>query len=246
VNSLLAAELIKLRTTRTAAALLAATVAVSALAVASAVVVGADSSTFDLATDDGVRRILNVSANGSIFVLVLGVIISAGEFRHGTATDTFITTPRRERVITAKLAAATFTGVAFGAVASSVAIAVAGLTYRAKGITFPLRSSGAWSTLGGAVLYAALFGAIGAASGSLIRNQVAGIVGWLAWLAIVEHIAVGFFSAIGRWLPAAAGQALVRAPNEDLLSQSTAALVLLFYAAAIGATAIISERYRDG
>jgi len=124
-------------------------------------------------------------------------------------------------------------------------LAVANLSYRLAGYTFPLDSSDAWYTLAGAVLYAALFGALGAATGSLVRNQVAAIVGWLAWLFVVEHIAVGFLPSLGRWLPAAAGRALVRAPNEELLAQSTAAVVLAVYAAAMMSIAVFSERYRD-
>jgi ABC-2 type transport system permease protein len=245
MKDLLAAEFLKLRTTRTTWALLAATVAVSALAVASAVVVGADTATLDLESDRGVRAILNVSANGAIFVLALGIIIAAGEYRQGTATDTFLTTPRRWRVIAAKLGVAAATGIVFGALSAGVAIAVANLSYRLEGSSFPLGSAEGWSTLAGAVLYAALFGALGAATGSLVRNQVAAIVGWLAWLFVVEHIAVGFLPDLGRWLPAAAGQALVRAPNPDLLSQPAAAVVLAAYGAVIMTLAIVSERHRD-
>lgn len=245
MTALLAAEFLKLRTTRTTWALLAATVAVSALAVASAVIVGADTATLDLESDRGVRAILNVSANGAIFVLALGIIIAAGEYRQGTATDTFLTTPRRWRVITAKLGVAAAAGVAFGALAAGVSIAVANLSYRLEGYRFPLDSAEGWSTLAGAILYAALFGALGAATGSLVRNQVVAIVGWLAWLFVVEHIAVGFLPDLGRWLPAAAGQALVRAPNPELLAQTTAAAVLAIYAAVIMSVAVVSERHRD-
>lgn len=245
MTGLLAAEFLKLRTTRTTWALLAATVAVSALAVASAVVVGADSSALNLESDRGVRTVLNVAANGAIFVLALGIILAAGEYRQGTATDTFLTTPRRWRVIAAKLGVAATTGIVFGALSAGVSIAVANVVYRLEGYTFPLDSSKGWSTLAGAVLYAALFGALGAATGSLVRNQVAAIVGWLAWLFVVEHIAVGFLPDLGRWLPAAAGQALVRAPNQELLAQPTAAAVLAAYGAVIMTLAVVSERHRD-
>jgi ABC-2 type transport system permease protein len=244
VTNLLLAEALKLRTTRTMWALLAATVAVSALAVASAVVVGAD-TTLDLESARGARSVMNVTGNGAIFVLVLGVIISAGEFRMGTATDTFLTTPRRGRVVVAKLVTAGVVGLVFGALAAGVSLGVAGVSYRLEGLTFPLGSSDAWSTLGGSVLYAALFGAIGAATGSLVRNQVVAIVGWLGWIAVVEHIATGFAPEIGRWFPVAAGRALVGEAGGDLLSRGTAAIVLFGYALVIMGLAVVSERYRD-
>jgi ABC-2 type transport system permease protein len=245
VRDLLAAEVLKLRTTRTVWGLLAATVAVSVLAVASAVIVGADTS-LDPESARGVRSILSVTVNGAIFVLVLGVIISAGEYRHRTATDSFLTTPRRWKVIAAKLCVAGAAGVVFGAFSAGVSMAAAAAVYRIEGFTLPLGSSDAWATFAGAIFYAALFGAIGAATGSLIRNQVVAIVGWLVWLAVVEHIAAaGFLPEVGRWLPVEAGRALVLSPNEDLLAPATAALVLATYAVAIMGLAIFTERYRD-
>lgn len=244
MSNLVAAEFLKLRTTRTMWALLAASLAVSALAVASAVVVGTDTD-LDLESARGMRSVLSLSATGAIFVLVLGVIISAGEYRQRTAVDTFLTTPRRWRVIVAKLGTAGATGAIFGALVAAVSVAVAVAAYRLEDATFGLDSAEMWATVAGAVLYAALFAAIGAATGSLVRNQVAAIVGWLVWLAVVEHIAVGFVPDIGRWLPAAAGQALVRTPADDLLSPVTAAVVLAGYATAAVAAAIVTERYRD-
>jgi len=244
MKGLLAAEFLKLRTTTTTWALLSAAVATTALAVIGAIV-AADNSNLNLESDDGVRTVLHVTASGGIFVLVLGVIISAGEYRQRTATDTFLTTPRRWRVIANKLVVATTAGVAFGALSAGVALAVANHVYAIKGYAFPLESSDAWAILGGAVLYAALFGALGAATGSLARNQVGAIVGWLAWLFVVENIVLGLLPTLGRWLPAAAGRSLVRDPNGDLLSQPVAALVLAIYAVAVMLIAILSEDRRD-
>jgi ABC-2 type transport system permease protein len=242
--ALLAAEFLKLRTTRTPWALLAATAVLTGLGVASAVLVGADAD-LGLDSERGVRSILAASASGAVFVLVLGIIISAGEYRMRTSVDTFLTTPKRWRVIVAKIATATLSGVGFGAVAAGAALLGAALAYRYKGFSFPLDSSQAWAGLGGAVLYATVFAALGAATGSLVRHQVAAIVGWLAWFAVVEHVMVGLLPEVGRWLPAAAGRALVRAPGEDLLSPGTAAAVLVGYAVVITTAAVITERYRD-
>jgi len=246
MTDLIAAEILKLRTTRTVWALLAATVGVTMLAVTGAVL-AADSgnATLDLESDRGVRTVLHVSASGGIFVLVLGIIIAAGEYRQRTAVGTFLTTPRRSRVIAAKLVVGAGVGTVFGALAALAAFGAANHNYRAKGYTFPVDSSDVWTILGGAVLYAALLGAIGAATGSLVRNQVGAIVGWLAWLAVAENILFQISPSIGRWLPVAAGRALVRDPDGDLLSQPVAAVVLAAYAAAIMAVAMISERRRD-
>ena len=148
-------------------------------------------------------------------------------------------------MVVAKLSVATGIGVLFGALSAVVAMAVADHVYTLKGYSFPLDSSDAWTTLTGAVLYAALFGGIGAATGSLVRNQVGAIVGWLVWLAVVENIVVEISASLGRWLPVAAGRALVRDPAGELLSQPTAALVLALYGVAIMSAAIVAERRRD-
>lgn len=242
---LLAAEVLKLRTTRTVWALLGATLALTGLAVAGAVLAGANEANLDLESTKGVRTVLHVSAGGAIFVLVLGIIIAAGEHRQRTATDTFLTTPDRRRVLVAKVTVGAAAGVVFGALAAGVAMAVANHTYGLKGYTFPLDSGDAWSTLGGAVLYATLFGALGAATGSLVREQVSAIVGWLAWLFVIENIVLGVAPDAGRLLPAAAGRALVRDPNGDLLSPGAGAGMLVLYAMAIIAMAVYSERHRD-
>ncbi len=244
MRNLIAAEFLKLRTTKTVWALLAATVGTTTLAVIAAIMV-ASNSKLDLESLKGVRTVLHVTASGGIFVLVLGIIISAGEYRQRTATDTFLTTPQRSRVIASKLVVATSTGVVFGALAAVSALGVANHVYAIKGYAFPLGSSQAWTILGGSVLAAALFGAIGAATGSLVRSQVTAIVAWLSWLFVIENIIFGLFSTVGRWLPAALNRSLLRDPNADLLGQGTAGFALLVYGVVIVFAAVLYESRRD-
>jgi ABC-2 type transport system permease protein len=49
-------------------------------------------------------------------VAVMGVTVSSGEFRHATATLTYLATPRRGRVLTAKVVAGACAGAVFGLV----------------------------------------------------------------------------------------------------------------------------------
>lgn len=244
MSALLRAELLKVRTTRSAWVLLGAMVLLTVGAVIGAVVV-AGNLDLDLSTEEAVRRVLHVSGSGAVFVLVLGVMMSAGEHRHGTATETFLTTPNRWRVLVAKVIVATGVGAAFGLVAAGAALGAATHAYGMRGEALDLGAAGGWSILGGAVLYAAIFGALGAATGSLVRNQVTAIVAWMVWIFAAEQVVLGIVPGLGRWLPAAAGRALVRDPASDLLGQPSAAVVLVVYASAIMAVGAFVERRRD-
>ncbi len=241
--ALIRSELIKVRTTRTVWALLGATAALTVLAVAGAVIVGSNSGV-DLESESGVGLALHVSGVGAVFVLVLGAIVTAGEFRHGTATSTFLTTPIRWRVLGAKVITASALGLAFGALSATVALAVASHTYQMQGYTLPVDSTQLRQIVIGAIVYAALFGALGASLGSLVRNQVAAIVGALAWLLIAEQIVANLAPDIGKYLPASAGRALVLDP-EALLSQQVAMAVLAGYAVAVFGLAVAAEWRRD-
>jgi ABC-2 type transport system permease protein len=243
VIDLVVAEWLKLRTTRLVVAVVPAAVALSFAAVAGAVL-SMDSSG-QLGSADGVRRVLAVTGTGAIVVLVAGILVSAGEYRHGTACDTFLSTPRRHRVLMAKLWAGAALGSATGAITSLVCVGVAAVLYDARDATFPFGDADVWLTLAGTLTYTTLFAVLGVALGSLLRNQVLAISCALAWLAVVEHTLVNLAPDIGRWLPAATGQAIVRTPLDQLLSPLAGAGVLTFYAAAIAVAGVRVAATRD-
>ena len=48
-----------------------------------------------LTTSEGLRGVFSAASAGSVVILMMGVLVMAGEFRHGTATSTFLISPDR-------------------------------------------------------------------------------------------------------------------------------------------------------
>jgi ABC-2 type transport system permease protein len=244
MRDLVAAEWLKLRTTRLLSGVIPAAVAISLVAVVGSVLAA---DRFDVALDsaEGIRRVLPVTGTGALLLLIAGILIAAGEYRHGTAADTFLTTPRRHRVTAAKLLVGGGLGVAVGTLTAITCVAAAAVVYELKGATVPFDDGGLWLTLAGTVVYTSLFAVVGVALGTLVRNQVLAVAGALAWIAIIEHILVNLVPDIGRWLPAAAGQAIVRTPLDGLLSAPAGVALLAAYAAVIAVAGMRVAAVRD-
>ena len=185
----------------------------------------------------------------AVITLIFGILAVAGEYRHGTITDTFLSFPGRGRVIAAKLAVYGLVGAAAGLVSSAVAIATTAAWWAAKGGAIQLSAQGTWLTLGGGVAASCAFAVIGVGLGALIRNIVGAVALALAWIALIEGIAGQLAgSGLARWLPFYASQALDRsgiASATRLLPQWGGGLVLLGYAAAFAAAAVLVTLRRD-
>jgi ABC-2 type transport system permease protein len=184
----------------------------------------------------------------SMLALVFGILCVAMEYRHRTVTDTYLATPRRGRVIAAKLAVATGAGVVFGVVGVITALLTTLAWLAGRGGSLDWSNPELWRTIGGDIAWNALFAAIGVGVAALVRNLALAIVAALAWIALVEGLIgqlVG--SDVSRWLPFSAGTALGRVPANlvDGLSQWGAAAVLATYAVAFAITAVFVTVRRD-
>lgn len=235
-------EFLKLRTVRSPLLLLAAAQLVVIAGVSGLFVSGA--SLDDPATP---LRALGHAGLVSMFSLVLGIVGVAGEYRHRTITDTYLGTPRRGRVVTAKLATYAIAGAVFGLVSSLVAGVATATWLAGKGRSLDLADSAVWRTVLGCVLWNACFAAIGVGLGALVRNLVAAIAIALAWLALVEGIVGQLVGDLDRWLPFNSGLALedVPTPGTDLLPQWGGGLVLAAYALLFAALAVSTTVRRD-
>jgi ABC-type transport system involved in multi-copper enzyme maturation permease subunit len=177
------------------------------------------------------QLVLAIGANVTVLFLILGIIGMTQEYRHRTATPTFLTTPRRGRVVIAKLVAYALAAVPFALVVLAVNYGVVAVAAGARGAV-PSLTGDNLQVLANSGLALVVYTVIGVGLGALVRNQVGAIVGALVYLFVVESI-VRQISAIAdayKWLPGGALEALTATfQGPDLLERWQGGLLLLGY-----------------
>jgi len=239
VRALLAAELIKVRTTRTFFALAGVAIATSLL------LVGLVASLTE-PTEESVLTDVFASDTSSIFILILAIVGITGEWRHRTITSSLLAAPDRIRFLIAKTVAFAVAGAALS-IAIAVAIAILGFgILSARGLPTP----GAADLL---ELYArnaavaALLGAFGVGVGALVRNQPVAIVGVFVLALVVEPLLIGLAPSVGRFGP------IIALPNgivgvgveEDFFAALPAAALMLAWIGVLFAAGAALLRRRD-
>ena len=181
MTNLLAGELIKVRTTRTAVSFAAAALLLS---VATVVLV---SLIDDPATVRDKRDAIGYGGWIAVLGLIYGAVGATGEFRHRTLAPAVLIAPDRWRLVIARM-------LAYGITAALGSVVIGAITF-AVGIPLlnadPGPSMDGIDYLGvvvGAILASFMCAAIGVAVGTLIRNQVAAQVGLLLWIFVAEPL----------------------------------------------------------
>ncbi|MGA9113655.1 MAG: ABC transporter permease [Candidatus Dormiibacterota bacterium] len=134
------------------------------------------------------RMLATLGSAGEIFALVYGVILMTTEFRHLTARPTFLIEPRRGRVIAAKLTVGAAVGVIYAIASAAVVAAVMTPWLGAKGDAIEWLRGGVLATLGRAAIAVTLYALLGVGIGAVVRNQIAAVIGSLAFLLIIENV----------------------------------------------------------
>jgi ABC-2 type transport system permease protein len=208
MSSLIRVELLKLRTTRAAYGMLATAAALCAL-FSSLEALGAGSKDVaPLSTAAGLSVVVTGGVGVLIMSAIMGVTISSGEFRHATATLTYLAEPRRGRVLAAKLVTGVLAGAVIGAVGYLVTIGVALIFVAAHGDQVAIGAGTLAGYGAGHVLAGALIAAVGVALGSLIRSQLAAAIGIFAWMIVIESVLGGVYPATRPYLPYTAAATL--------------------------------------
>jgi len=247
VTRALRAELLKLRTVVLPFGLLAAAAGVTLLVVLLEYArSGADHGRVlvpSLSSAAGQTVILTSTEFALLLALVLGVNITTGEFRHGTATSTALALPRRAQVLTAKALVAAAMGLTFGLAASAVTIGATLALVAARGFTLLVPASTILTNAVGATLACALLAAVGAAVGALIRSQLAAIVVVLLWGLVAEPSLGALFPTGAPYFPYTAARSLAGAASfgHGVSALAFPAAALLVAAVAVGLGLIASR-----
>ena len=161
-------------------------------------------------------------------------MLVTSEYRFGTIRPTFLFTPRRSRVVGAKLAAGLLAGIVFGVVGEATRLRDRlRMPRRTRHPTRARRRRDSRSSCSERSPGVALWGAIGVGLGAIVRNQVGAIIGLLAWGFVVENLLFAFVPSVGRFTPGHAENALTGLTTDHLLSAAAGGAVLLAWAAAL-------------
>src|SRR5919106_1778963 len=182
---------------------------------------------------------------GALFAGLVGAMSITGEIRYGTIRPTFLFTPRRGRVIGAKIVASALVGTVFGLAAVGAALGIGSAALAARGIPITLDSGDYTLMPAGGIAGAALWAPLGLGLAALLRNQVATIIAIFLWLFFVENLLIDFVPGVGRFMPGAAAAAMTGLDPETLLAPAVGALLLALYAAATAAAGTIATLRRD-
>jgi ABC-2 type transport system permease protein len=241
MSRLLQAELLKLRTTRTFAALVGTAVALSLL------VVVLTASIAELDEDEA--RDLFTADFTSVFILLLGVMGMAGEWRHRTITSTVLAAPDRVRLLLAKIVSYAIAGAVLSLTVTVTIMIVGSVILGARGeptVAFGDLLDVLWRNL----TVAALLGAFGVCLGALIRNQVAAIIGVIVFAFVFEPALFAITPEVGRFGPTSSAPNAILgfesdADDGDYLSAAAGLAVMLGWIAALGAAGAALLRSRD-
>lgn len=251
MRNLIRAEFTKLFTTRLWLGLLAGALGMTVLF--TSLTIGLEGQEGNpsppLTTPEGQQALLSAAGSASVFTVILGIIAMTGEYRHQTVTPTFLATPRRSRVLVAKMVAYALVGLGYGIANAAAAVAVALPWLSAKQIDVSLTSDGVPQTLLGVVIGLAVFTVVGVGIGALVRNQVAAVVGTLVYSLVVES----FVSVLPhvrdyyRYFPGGAFSGLTNSyqPDIELLAAAPAALLLAGYGVLLATAGAVIAVRRD-
>jgi ABC-type transport system involved in multi-copper enzyme maturation permease subunit len=209
----------------------------------------------------------NVYTSGQFFglllVMLLAILVITNEFYHQTATATFLATPKRTKVITAKLITSALAGVLFWLITTVISVGVGVLYFGAKDLTDSLGHWTAQQSILLNLLVYVLWAVFGIGIGVLIRSQIGATITAAVlytvgtWAAIIVLTLIHELVIKKDWVMESAvyipplasmhvvGGLAVQLGETDLPPRWAGALVLIGWALVLGTIGTLITRKRD-
>jgi len=240
MTALIEAELLKLRSTRTFAAIAGTAAALSLVLTALAAGVGGHHDPRALLTRTSIAYF--------VIIVLLGAIGTTGEWRHRTITSTVLAAPDRLRLLAAKALSYSLAGIVLSLLVTVVTMLIGMLILDGRGQA-TLGVGGLADVLWRNLAIAAVLAPLGVGVGALLRNQTVTVIASLVVAAVLEPALLNAVPHVGRFGP------MIGAPTGILggadaaangpLALGLALGVLLAWAAVAFAAAAARLRRRD-
>ena len=201
---------------------------------------------------------------GLMLIVILGALVVTNEYTHQTATATFLTTPRRTRVILAKLAAGVVLAAGYWLLTTLISVGFGALNFSLRGYDVPFTNPEVGRAVAMNLLAYALWAVLGIGFGVLIRSQLGATITAAGLYLVSLPSAVLVFGLIHAnlikndavWnfivaVPGVASMVMVSAeplrfgPEQDGIQWWIGALVLIAYGVLAGFVGTLITRRRD-
>ncbi len=240
-------EVRKLLTIRTPLVLAGAVVMISVIATlgsAGSVARG------QLHTLTSLRYLTGSAAAPEFLMLVLGILIVAGEIQHRSLAGTLLATPSRRLVLVAKALVAVLAGLVLGVLSCVVTLLTLSLRVSGGGTAITDHLGAVLGVSAGVVAGSALIAVMGLGFGATVGNQLLAVGAGLAWFLVLENLLQLLLPGLARWLPEAALTALgggnpAFGSGQELLATVPGGLVALGYALALLGLGLVTFERRD-
>ncbi len=250
-TSLVRAELRKLTTTKLPWAFFAVLVAIAGIN-ASAVMWGTDfdgSKTF-ISTAADQRSLIAFAGNAVMVAGLFGAIAISREYGHGTVVPTFLSSPRRYRVVLAQLIAVAIGGAVLAVVGTAMIVGAIAAALTTTDFGFLVSGAGVARVLAAAAFAGAAGAVLGAGIGSIVRNAGGAVTGVVLVLIIAPPLIVQLIGDAASWVPSPLAIALsgvepAAAGAPSLASPVSAIFGLAAWALVPAAIGLVTVQRRD-
>jgi ABC-2 type transport system permease protein len=239
MRALVSSEILKLRTTRALWVVLGVVVVLSAGLPILMAFFAARPEVEDL-TAASMYDIARAAVQPSgAAVLLLGMLATAGEFRHRTVLLSRLAEPNTSRLLLAKLLAVGLLGMLIGLTVDLLSVLSGAVVLTQGDLAFQPGSHGVPLVLVVTPLLIGAFGAFGVAIGTLLRSPTLAVGGTLVWAFVIEGVLPLVLGApeLTDRLPSGAFKVVV-----DDQSASAAGILLVYGAALLAAAAVVDRR----